>query len=78
MKKNVFKLLIAVFFLLAALPGRAQKVTTKAVDNKGTIVWLLDSATAVITKGDSTILYVTPTQHGSHHQQPGFKLCEIR
>ena len=40
----------------------AQKVTTKVIDNKGTIKWVLDSATAVITKEDSTILYVTPTQ----------------
>jgi len=40
----------------------AQKVTTKVIDNKGTIKWVLDSATAVITKADSTILYVTPTQ----------------
>jgi hypothetical protein len=42
----------------------AQKVTTKVIDNKGTIKWVLDSATAVITKADSTILYVTPTQLG--------------
>lgn len=40
----------------------AQKVTTKVIDNKGTIKWVLDSATAVITKADSTILYVTPHQ----------------
>lgn len=42
----------------------AQKVSTKVIDNKGTIKWVLDSATAVITKADSTILYVTPTQLG--------------
>lgn len=42
----------------------AQKVPTKVIDNKGTIKWVLDSATAVITKADSTILYVTPTQLG--------------
>jgi hypothetical protein len=40
----------------------AQKVTTKVIDNKGTIKWVLDSTTAVITKADSTILYVTPKQ----------------
>lgn len=40
----------------------AQKVPTKVIDNKGTIKWVLDSSTAVITKADSTILYVTPTQ----------------
>ena len=42
--------------------ARAQKVTTKVIDNKGTIKWVLDSTTAVITKADSTILYVTPHQ----------------
>lgn len=40
----------------------AQKISTKVIDNKGTIKWVLDSATQVITKADSTILYVTPTQ----------------
>jgi hypothetical protein len=40
----------------------AQKVSTKVIDNKGTIKWVLDSSTAVITKADSTILYVTPSQ----------------
>lgn len=39
-----------------------DKVSTKVIDNKGTIRWVLDSATAVITKADSTILFVTPTQ----------------
>ena len=45
-----------------AISANAQKVVTKAVDSKGTIKWVLDSATAVITKADSTILYVTPHQ----------------
>jgi hypothetical protein len=52
--------------LLAAIAigstAMAQKVTTKVIDNKGTIKWVLDSTTAVITKADSTVLYVTPTQ----------------
>jgi hypothetical protein len=42
--------------------AKAQKVSTKVIDNKGTIKWVLDSSTAVITKADSTILYVTPYQ----------------
>ena len=56
------------FLLFLGLAGTigftatAQKVSTKVIDNKGTIKWVLDSATAVITKADSTILYVTPTQ----------------
>ena len=47
-----------------AISANAQKVVTKAVDSKGTIKWVLDSLTAVITKADSTILYVTPKQLG--------------
>jgi hypothetical protein len=41
--------------------AKAQKVSTKVIDNKGTIKWVLDSSTAVITKADSSI-YVTPYQ----------------
>jgi VCBS repeat-containing protein len=52
--------------LLAAVAigttASAQKVSTKVIDNKGTIKWVLDSSTAVITKADSTVLYVTPYQ----------------
>ncbi len=52
--------------LLAAVAigttASAQKVSTKVIDNKGTIKWVLDSSTAVITKADSTVLYVTPHQ----------------
>lgn len=48
--------------LTIGFTSMAQKVTTKVIDNKGTIKWVLDSATAVITKADSTILYVTPHQ----------------
>ncbi|MBL7729666.1 MAG: hypothetical protein JNM88_00695 [Chitinophagaceae bacterium] len=59
MKKILFLAIVAV---LASLGASAQKVPTKVIDNKGTIKWVLDSATAVITKADSTILYVTPTQ----------------
>jgi hypothetical protein len=44
----------------------AQKISTKVIDNKGTIKWVIDSATQVITKADSTILYVTPTQLGTY------------
>ncbi|MFZ1424390.1 MAG: hypothetical protein WAS55_11255 [Saprospiraceae bacterium] len=56
---------ILLFSILALTLGTslmAQKVSTKVIDNKGTIKWVLDSSTAVITKADSTILYVTPTQ----------------
>ena len=56
---------ILLFSILAVSIGsslNAQKVSTKVIDNKGTIKWVLDSSTAVITKSDSTILYVTPHQ----------------
>lgn len=55
-------LLLAVAAITFSITSNAQKVPTKVIDNKGTIKWVLDSATAVITKADSTILYVTPTQ----------------
>jgi len=52
--------------MLAAISftASAQKDSTKVVDNKGTIKWVLSSTAAVITKADSTILYVTPKQLG--------------
>lgn len=59
MKKFLLFLVLAVTI---GFTSTAQKVTTKVIDNKGTIKWVLDSATAVITKADSTILYVTPHQ----------------
>jgi hypothetical protein len=59
MKKILLLLCLAVGIGFSA---SAQKIPTKVIDNKGTIKWVLDSATAVITKADSTILYVTPNQ----------------
>jgi hypothetical protein len=57
------KIILAVAVTLGIVgTASAQKVTTKVIDNKGTIKWVIDSTTAVITKGDSTILYVTPKQ----------------
>ena len=58
MKKLVF-----LFFAAAiSFTASAQKDTTKVVDNKGNIKLVLSSTAAVITKSDSTILYVTPKQ----------------
>jgi hypothetical protein len=59
MRKVLSLLALALFLINTA---QAQKVVDRVVDNKGTIRWVLDSATAVITKADSTILFVTPTQ----------------
>jgi hypothetical protein len=60
MKKSI--LLLTVILVAVVFSAKAQKIVTKAVDNKGTIKWVIDSATAIITKADSTILYVTPHQ----------------
>ena len=60
MKKLVFLTVLAAISYTAS----AQKDTTKVVDNKGTIKWVISNTTAVITKGDSTLLYVTPKQLG--------------
>jgi hypothetical protein len=46
------------------LTAMAQKDSTRVVDNKGTIKWVISSNAAVITKSDSTLLYVTPKQIG--------------
>ena len=59
MKKILLLLCLAIGIGFSA---NAQKVPAKVVDNKGTIKWVLDTATAVITKADSTILFVTPHQ----------------
>ncbi|MFZ9263026.1 MAG: hypothetical protein ACO3AA_06820 [Chitinophagaceae bacterium] len=42
----------------------AQKDTTQVIDNKGTIKWVISNTAAVITKADSTLLYITPKQLG--------------
>ena len=58
--KKIILSLVAIAAIGSA--AKAQKVSTKVIDNKGTIKWVLDSSTAVITKADSSILYVTPYQ----------------
>lgn len=60
MQKSI--LLLGIVLLAVVYSAKAQKVAVKAVDNKGTISWVLDSSSAVITYADSTILYVTPWQ----------------
>ena len=60
MKKHLLVLIAAAISFTAS----AQKDTTKVIDNKGTIKWVISSSTAVITKADSTLLYVTPKQLG--------------
>lgn len=57
--KNLLFLAIAVGISFTA---SAQKDSTKVIDNKGTIKWVISSTAAVITKSDSTLLYVTPKQ----------------
>lgn len=59
MKKSVVLLLSGIAMAMSA---SAQKDTTRVIDNKGTIKWVISSSAAVITKADSTLLYVTPKQ----------------
>jgi VCBS repeat-containing protein len=59
MKKILLLVIVAVAINFTA---SAQKDSTTVIDNKGTIKWVLSSSAAVITKSDSTILYVTPKQ----------------
>jgi hypothetical protein len=59
MKKTLFLLLSGIALAMSA---SAQKDTTRVIDNKGTIKWVISSSAAVITKADSTLLYVTPKQ----------------
>jgi hypothetical protein len=61
MKKTVFLLVAGAGMTLTS---SAQKDTTRVIDNKGTIKWVISNTAAVITKADSTILYVTPKQLG--------------
>lgn len=59
MKKILLLVIVAVAINFTA---SAQKDSTTVIDNKGTIKWVLSSSAAVITKADSTILYITPKQ----------------
>lgn len=59
MNKSRFLLIATMGMMLTA---SAQKDTTQVIDNKGTIKWVISNTAAVITKADSTILYVTPKQ----------------
>jgi hypothetical protein len=56
------KVFLALSILAFYATSNAQKVSTRVIDNKGTIKWVLDSTTAVITRADSTIIFVTPKQ----------------
>ncbi|MFN5422631.1 MAG: hypothetical protein ACK5AO_05140 [bacterium] len=58
MKKLLFLSIAAGISFTAS----AQKDSTKVIDNKGTIKWVISSSAAVITKSDSTLLFVTPKQ----------------
>jgi len=56
-------LLLIGFFLLVGFTANAQLDSTKVVDNKGTIKYVLKAKNSkIITQQDSTILYVTPKQ----------------
>ncbi len=56
-------LLLIGFFLFVAFTANAQLDSTKVVDNKGTIKYVLKAKNSkIITQQDSTILFVTPKQ----------------
>ncbi|HMU04662.1 MAG TPA: hypothetical protein PJ990_13610 [Saprospiraceae bacterium] len=56
-------LLLIGFFLFVGFTANAQLDSTKVVDNKGTIKYVLKANNSkIITQQDSTILYVTPKQ----------------
>jgi hypothetical protein len=62
MKKFLFPLLA---FLFIAVGANAQVDSTKVIDNKGTIKYVLKANNPnIITRKDSLILYVTPKQLG--------------
>lgn len=58
------KLLLFSIAAAISFAASAQKDTTQVIDNKGTIKWVISHTAAVITKQDSTLLYVTPKQLG--------------
>lgn len=58
------KLLLFSIAAAISFAASAQKDTTQVIDNKGTIKWVISHTAAVITKADSTLLYVTPKQIG--------------
>jgi hypothetical protein len=58
------KLLLFSIAAAISFAASAQKDTTQVIDNKGTIKWVISHTAAVITKQDSTLLYVTPKQIG--------------
>lgn len=58
------KLLLLSIASAISFAASAQKDTTQVIDNKGTIKWVISNTAAVITKSDSTLLYVTPKQIG--------------
>lgn len=59
MKKVLFLLVVG---LTTCFSVFAQKDSTKVIDNKGTIKWVISSSAAVLTKSDSTVLFITPKQ----------------
>ena len=58
------KLLLFSIAAAISFAASAQKDTTQVIDDKGTIKWVISHTAAVITKQDSTLLYVTPKQIG--------------
>ncbi|MBK7634763.1 MAG: hypothetical protein IPJ13_11080 [Saprospiraceae bacterium] len=62
--RKYFLPLVAILFMAAS--ANAQLDSTKVIDNKGTIKYVLKASNSntIITKMDSLVLYVTPKQLG--------------
>lgn len=59
----MFSIAAAISFAASAQVQK-DKDTTQVIDNKGTIKWVISNTAAVITKSDSTLVFVTPKQIG--------------
>ncbi|KAA5534712.1 hypothetical protein F0919_08850 [Taibaiella lutea] len=60
------KQLLLVAIMLFSAQAFAQKVTTKAVDNKGTIVWVIDSTSTFITPADTAGMLANYLENASN------------
>ena len=64
MKKLLMFSIAAAISFAASAQVQKDKDTTQVIDNKGTIKWVISNTAAVITKSDSTLVFVTPKQIG--------------
>lgn len=63
---NLTKQLLLVTIMLFSAQAFAQKNTKKAVDNKGTIVWVVDSSSTFITPQDTAAMLANYLENASN------------